>query len=496
MRFYLYIFFIPFFINAQSVKKNILNASSISFRNSIYIFGLESDKAGLNFKLYKSNIGLNKMDSAKTFLEKEKAENYLDISVDTLHGYLNFYLQKANNKNQAVLIRYNDSLRLIVKSAPFESNKINSLTTFENEIYTYKNSTYTIRTSEDSLGRQFFLNKYTVVDEKKVFEYKQTWQLPLEKRNINTTHVFYADNEFVFVYVNIISGEKKGQWVLKIDAKSGTVLKGIKLSPKGDPRCFIYNAHHYDTKNKTLLVTGNAYTDEQIDFENGKFTFKNLDKQNNYFFTVIDSTCENIQRLEKTIPFVFAVNKSVTKEVFSYHVKVKELNKTGNGEYKASCSVYKSLNNQLTFLYESSFNYTLSMSEEGLELYADKLHLPLCNLKGFTSGDPKDLNGKIELVRVNEFDKFLYKWPVSDMETHFGKDDLKNPKWILSTSNLISGINTFHDVRIGLKGAEKKTILESSKYNHPIIYKVAGDKIILFSGDKETGAASLQIKTW
>lgn len=496
MRIYFLIFFIPFILNAQSIKKNILNASSLSFRNNIYIFGLESDKNGLNFKLYKSDLNLSKLDSVKCLLEKENPEVYLDITADTLHGYLNFYLQKANNKNLATLIRYNDSLRLITKTGPFESNKINSLTTFENEIYIFKNSTYTIRTAEDSLGRQFYLNKYTVADEKKVFEYKQAWQLPLEKRNINTTHVFYANDEFVFVYVNIISGEKKGQWVLKIDAKKGQVLKGVKLNNKGDLRWYIYNSFHYDAKQKQLLIAGNIYSDDQIDMENEKFTFKNLDKQNTYFFTLMDSLGENIQRFEKTLPFIYAINKIPSKEINYYHVKIKKLDKTSSNEYVAYCNMYKSINGQLQFIYETGFFYTSNISEEAIEMNTDKIHLPLNTLKGLTSADPKDLNGKIELSNLNEFDKFLYKCPVSDIENNFDKDDLKNPKWILSSSDFNTGKKTFYDIRIGLKGAEKKTLLESSKYNHPMIYKATEDKIILFNGDKESGTVNLQIKTW
>lgn len=496
MRIYILIFFMPFILNAQSIKKNILNASSLSFRNNIYIFGLESDKTGLSFKLYKTDLMLSKVDSVKCPLDKEKPEVYLDITADTLHGFLNFYLQKVNNKNLATLIRYNDSLRFITKTGPFESNKINSLTTFENEIYTYKDATYTIRTSEDSLGRQFYLNKYTVVDEKKVFEYKQAWQLPLEKRNINTTHVFFANDEFVFVYVNIISGEKKGQWVLKIDAKKGLVLKGIKLNNKGDLRWHIYNSFHYDIKQKLLLIAGNIYSDEQINIENAKFTFKSLDKQNTYFFTLIDSLGENIQRFEKTLPFVYAANKTPNKEVNYYHVKIKKLDKTSSNGHVAYGNIYKSVNSQLLFMYETGFFYTSIISEEGLELNIDKIHLPLNNLKGLISADPKDLNGKIELSNLTEFDKFLYKGPVSDIEIQFGKDHLKNPKWILSSTDLISGKKIFYDIRIGLKGVEKKTILESSKYNHPMIYKATEDKIVLFTGDKESGTINLQIKTW
>jgi len=200
LRSFLFILLFPVFVSGQSLSRSLIKSNSLFFRNNIYVFGFTQDKNELIFKLYRSSSDLLKLDSVNTLIGKEKAENLLEITADTLHGYLNFYFQKVNSKNLATLVRYNDSLKLITKVENFESNKINSLTTFENEIYTYKNSTYTIRTSEDSLGKQFYLTKYSVITPAKPFEYKQIWQYPLEKHNINTTHVFYADSEMVLIY--------------------------------------------------------------------------------------------------------------------------------------------------------------------------------------------------------------------------------------------------------------------------------------------------------
>lgn len=130
MRLILFIFFFPFFVFGQSVNRALLKSNSLSFRNNIYVFGFVQDKNDLNFKLYKASSDLSKLDSISNTLGKEKAENLLEITADTLHGYLNFYFQKVNSKNLASLLRYNDSLRLITKVENFESNKINSLTTF------------------------------------------------------------------------------------------------------------------------------------------------------------------------------------------------------------------------------------------------------------------------------------------------------------------------------------------------------------------------------
>lgn len=496
MRFLIYIFIIPVIAFSQSVSLPLLKANSFVFKNTIYVYGFEKGKSELQFKVYKSGLELKKMDSVLVSLGKENPEAYLEISADTLHNYLNFYFQKSNNKNLATLIRLNDSLRLITKVENFESNKINSLTTFENEVYTYKNSTYTIRTSEDSLGKQFYLSRYDVLSDKKPFEYKFTWQYPLEKRNINTTHVFYANDAILFMYVNIISGDKKGQWILKLDAKKGSMIKGVKLNAKGDTRNFIYNTYHYDNKTKQLLAAGNIYTEEQINFEENKYGFTNLNKQNTYFFTTIDSLCENIKRNEKTVPFVYNVPKPPSKELTYYHVRIKELRKNGDSDYSAYCSLYKSNGADLLFLYETGFYINCILNETDIEFYADKIHMALSTLQNLVNKDLKDINGKMELKSATELDKLLYKWPIADVEKCFGKDDLKNPKWIITSTDINTAKKTFYKITIGKKGPEHKILLENSKYNHPEIYRLDNEKLILFNTNSDQTGFTLSSTTW
>jgi len=496
MRFCLLLILFPFVVFAQSVSRPLLKANSVHFRNSFYVFGFQQEKNDLQFKLYKFSNDLQKADSISNTIGKEKAENLLEITADTLHGYLNFYLQKVNSKNLASLLRYNDSLKLIAKADNFESNKINSLTTFENEIYTYKNSTYTIRTSEDSLGKQFYLTKYALITDQKPFEYKQTWQYPLEKRNINTTHVFYADSHFVFVYVTILSGERKGQWILKLDSQKGTIIKGIKLNANGDDRNYIFNAYHYDPKEKELLIAGNIYTKQQLDLEAKTFSFAGLSKENTFFFIKIDANNEVISRDQKIVPITVTVTAKPSGKPAPppfYHIKIKELKKISKTAYTMYCDVFKSTGQQLLFLYESGFPVDVTLEEMGIEVIAGKIYSPLTPFPNLVNTDPKDINGKIELKSILEFDKFLYKWPIADVEKKYGTDDNNKPTWIINKIDIKTGMSSFYNVSIGLKGIESKLLLESSKYNNPAVYKIR-NKLILFNYNSETSVFNLSVK--
>ncbi len=131
-----------------------------------------------------------------------------------------------------------------------------------------------------------------------------------------------------------------------------------------------------------------------------------------------------------------------------------------------------------------------------VEFYADKIHLNSSSIKGFVNYDTKDINGKIEIPSITEFDKFLYKKPIAEVELLYGKDDLKNPKWVLTKTDINSGIKSFYEVKIGPKGPQHKLILENSKYQYPQVYRTENDKITLFNTNVEYNTFSLSVKFW
>jgi hypothetical protein len=448
------------------------------------------------FKIFKFSPNLANVDSLHINLGKEKADAYLEITADTLHNFLNFYLQKGiSSKSKASLIRLNDSLKIVTRADNIDVTKVNSLTSFEDEKYIFNNSVYLVRTTEDSLGKQFYLNKFDVSDLKKPFEYNQKWQFPFEKRHIKTAHVFYADTQLVMIYVHVSTGEKTGQWILRLNSKSGELIKGSKLNPKGDKRHFLFSGFHYDRKNKQLLALGSIYTPQQISFENNTFNFTGLNKQNSFFFVMIDSLGEVTQREEKAVPLPIPPNPK-SKQVYFYHLKPREIIKKSDGEYKIYCNLYKSTGQELVFLYETGWIINLTLSEMIVDLVPEKLFMNLSTLPNFLSTDPKEINGKFDLKTIAEFDKMLYSWPLADVEKFVGKDDLSNPKWILNRTDIKSTNTTFYLVKSGQKGLEHKVLLENTKYNRPSVYRISNEKLILFNPSLDNSAFEITVQAW
>ncbi len=160
------------------------------------------------------------------------------------------------------------------------------------------------------------------------------------------------------------------------------------------------------------------------------------------------------------------------------------------------CNIYKSTPGSLLFLYETGFSFDVTLEEMGIELITGKIYNNLSHFPGLVNSDLKDINGKIELKSITEFDKFLYKQPIADVEKQFGTDDIKNSKWVICKSDIKTGINSFYNVRVGLKGVESKLIFQGSKYNNPTVYKINNQKLIKYTGNSETGISELSILTW
>lgn len=498
MRFTVFILLFSFHIcYSQNIIRQLIKAQSLQFKNAVYVYGFSENKNTLDLKIYKSDFTINFTDSVIVSIGKDKAHDFLDISYDTLHGFINFYLQKSNHKNSGTLIRISESLKLICKKENIESSKINSLTRFENETLNFNQCTYIIKTITDSSGKQFFLSKYEVIDVEKTFEYKQKWQFPFEKRDIHSAHVFYTDSQIVLVYVTVLTGEKKGQWVLKLNADKGNLIKGTRISNKSENKLFLLSSFLYNSKNKELILVGNTYSEQQINLKNNVFSFSGLNKSNTFFFVKTDSLGEIISKQEKTMPASITYTaKPNTKQVFFYHFKITEIKQTPDNTFSASGFIYKSSGQNLILTYETGFDFTFSINENDFTFLPQKIYCNTCCIPQFTTNDTKNLTGKTTLNSISDFASFLIKPLLFPVQLIKDSDNSGFPKWVLCNNDIKSGLLTFYDVRAGVKGLNQQTIFQDSKYNYPKVYRGETGELILFKYVPETFTFSLYKQKW
>lgn len=454
-------------MRSQTIKQSLLHANALFFHQTIYIYGYQQTNSNLLFKCYSYNYQLQVSDSILYDLGKHTPVDYTEINVDTLHEVLNFYFQLADQKNQVTLLRLNDTLNKITITKNYDASHINSLAAFDDEKFTYKKDIYTIRSTNDSLGKQFYLSKYQVKEMEKPFEYNFKWQYPFERKHIHRASVVYADSERVIVYVNVIDGIKKGQWILHLNAKSGEIIKGAKLNPKGDTRHFLLSNIFIDKKSKIIYTIGSIYDANMIDFQNNTSDFTNQSKAHKLFLISIDSLGDIITRTEKAFPLPIQT-KSV-EGLKSFHVKVREFKKLKDNNFDVWLDIYEQ-SKPLQFCYYSSWYINITANDEDYTFTPSKFYISSAAIPNFISFTKGDTYGKFIIYKINEYDKFKYQKPLNPFVITTGLDDLGNSYFLLKKTNLMATTKFYNYVSMGKKGLENKVILKSEQGQKANIY--------------------------
>ena len=479
-------------IKGQVIKQNLLLANSALFHQSIYTYGFEQSKNNLQFKCYSYNYRLQPKDSVTFSLGKHTPSDFLEISVDTLHDVLNFYFQLANQKNLVTLLRLNDTLEKITSAENYDANHINSLTAFDDEKYAYKDDMYVIKTNSDSSGKQFYLVKYHIKTMDKPFEYDSKWQFAFERKHIHRASVVYADTGQVILYTHVSDGIKKGQWILRINANNGEIIKGTKLSAKGDTRHFLLSNLIIDKKNKSINVIGNIYNANEIDFKNNASNFTNQIKNHKLFLVTIDSLGDVINRTEKLLPLPIVVKSLNVPQ--SYHVKIREFKKLNDSNFDVWMDIYTQ-SKPLTFCYYSSWHLDISSDDIDFTVNPSKFYISSESIPDYISYAKGDSYSKFILNDINEYDKFKYQQPLNQFIIATGLDDLSNSWYVLKKTDLNSLTKFYYYVFYGKKGLENKVVLKAEQNQKTHIYFYKKTSYLSFTTDTANTSFELKVNT-
>lgn len=447
-------------LTSQTIKRQLSNANALQFQHNLYVYGFQQSNATLKFKCYSYSQKLQAKDSIEFNLGKHTPSDYLEISADTMHDVLNFYFQLANQKNAVSLLRVNDSLKVIATTENYDANHINSLAVFDDEKFAYKQDLYVIRTAVDSADKQFYLSKYHVKSMSKPFEYDYKWQFAFERKHIYRASVLAADSNQVIVYAHVFDGLKKGQWILRINANTGAIIKGTKLSAKGDQRHFLMSNFILDKKIKSIDVIGSIYDANSIDFKNKTSNFTSQAKNHKLFLITIDSLGDVAQRVEKVFPLPMQTKTQTSLQ--SFHIKIREFAKNANGSYTIWSDVYEqTLPNVLT--YYSSWQFNLVPNDVDYDLNRSTFTISSKVISNFTSLTKGDNYGKYIMTDIGDYDKFKYKKPLNEVVIKTGLDDLNNAFYVLKKTDILSAKKSYNYIFMGKKGLEYKTLLKSEQ---------------------------------
>ncbi|MBS1652171.1 MAG: hypothetical protein JSU07_09195 [Bacteroidetes bacterium] len=347
---------LPFLNVSQSLNFNIKNAHLTPFNGNYYLAGIEDNINYCKIKVYKFKFPNKLIDSIEIKVDGQ-SNDYFQTASDTVHDFLNIYFQKKKSDKTSI-IRLNKGFKITATIQNIDIQKVNNLLNFENEKNYFNHAYYAIKKSNDTSNAQFFLDKYILIDTLKNFEYKLAWQFPFERSNIEWAHIILLNKLYVFLFVKINNGLKKGEWILKIKTDSGTLIKGIKINNTPNQFTYCYGNCIFDSINQKLLVTGQMLPTKNFNIQANLNTLNTLSLSSQYIVE-IDSSNEITNRAIFTFPII--QNKNNVSACF-LHPNYLSLSTTNN-ILKIVYDSYFTIKNPLLYAYYNTLCVNFDLTQ-------------------------------------------------------------------------------------------------------------------------------------
>ena len=373
------------------------------------MFGYLEKDGELLFQLQRLSPELKTEKEITISLGKRKCTDYYSIHSDTLHNYLNFVLQESSNDKTCTVLRFDKNLKNIAEINDAEIARVNTITAYEKEFCYYKNELYVVRPLSRDSAHKFILQQYSIKDSSKVFEYVAGWQLNFAKQQYHRCKIIRVDDEYIYMFINVLSGTKKGQWIQYVNKASGEITFSVKLNKEDDGYTYLYAAHYYDTDNKQLHVTGYKFPNKSItegytkvDYPSGKI------KPVPVFVCSVDSTGELVSLTENSVIPPPDIERE--KEFRQYILKVNKFNYQ-SGRYNFLFDVIGSTNGSLYKTYGYAFCSLENDAESGTA--KPKPGVFNCTYRDSKIKEAKFVFNTYEVDVKNNAEEILYKPAVS-----------------------------------------------------------------------------------
>jgi hypothetical protein len=413
--------------------------------------------------IYKLKPNLQVTDSISYALDKTKASDHLWVDCDTLHGDLNFYLQKKD-KQSATLLRFDQKFKLINEFKNVDVTKLDPFAMFDHQKFVYKKFVYAVKTAFDTSGKQYYLSKYELRNSsEKPFDYHFKWQFNFDKKYIKNVHVFHADTAKVLVFVHVNEGDRKGQWVLKINAATGLIIKGKKIS-SNPSMVYRYGNHYVDSISKNVFVLGQLTHGETLSSATPTLFILQFDS-----LLSLNGQKQIIQRIPSNpkvkggAGYIFQISKVKLRSPMNYEYQI---------------DFYK--NSNMDFKYTNTMVQGFSYDEESIS--SDPVAIreyPEIENYYFTT-DKKDLNGKLFADTSKSADRLFYQQPVFKVKQAFKLNTDEFPTWMLKKTDPKTGTINYSLLKPGVKVYELKPISTNPKDEEPGMLFMGKENYILF----------------
>lgn len=460
---------------AQQLNFNLEKGKALCFKNNVYAYGFKQSE----FVIYKLDSKLKIIDSVYYKLDKSKSTDYLSIDCDTLNASINFQLQKKD-KQFASLLRFNENLKLINEFKSIEITKLSPLANFDQQKFIFRNLAYVVKSAIDTGGKHYYLSKFELLPSKeKAFDYKFKWQFNFEKKHIENIHVFYADTVQVIAYVHINAGERKGQWVLKVNAANGLLIKAKKISTNQNLNYRFANAAIH-TVSKELFVVGQLNSGEQLANPSPTLFVLQFDSLLN-----LNNQALITQKINPANPKAKTAN--------SYLFQIPKLEVLPNSKYAYTIDLFKLNGNEFKYVNSARNHFSIEGGEIVSEPAVYKEYMELENY--YFTQDKKDLNGKLFIDTLVSKDRLYYKEPVFPVKIGFKLNAEQLPVWFLKKNDVKLNSVNYSKLQPGSKVYETKVLYTISKDEEPNVI-VKDSNTFLMYHTKNGSILHLELGNW
>jgi hypothetical protein len=433
---------------SQQTDLSLKHANTIAFNGSFYAGGILHGSNSNAVRVYKMNPALKITDSATIQLSKKFNGEFLKIGMDTLHGQLSMYLQQKD-VNTVGIIRLKNDLTVITSSATADAGRINNRHMLGNAPWYQGKYVYSIRYTEDSSGRQFYLDKFVLSDSLSNYDYKLQWQYPFERKHIYAVRIMELTPSSIFLFAIVNEGSRQGQWLLRLRTKNGELAKAVRLSKKDEAAILMPGCIINDTVNKYMLLCGQKLNPKDADLSRNTLAIQPAGFHELYLIE-IDSLNEPIFRKDYRLPVTEP--KTVGSKPGGYLLRLSLVNKNRPEFY---CDLMK--NQQTGYRYVNTVPIVFKREPEGWEM--EKIQLfPNTDIESwFYTTDKKDLNGKLFADSAGGIENMYYKNMSYPGKLAFGFESEGSPYYILSRSETKKSKITY----ALLNSPDKKTIVRT-----------------------------------
>jgi len=470
----LLLIFADFTCLAQSRDFLLDKAGSIYFQQTIFVFGIRSSPT-CQMVVYKTDSLLNPTDSLFIASSQKSADDFLQFSADSLHGVLQIYAQTKNKQEGVMIIRPAKNLAETQIIKNIDRSRLNNQQLFGLKKMAQGELVYDLNSSKDSTGEQFYLNAYQRITAEGNYDYRQIWQFPVERKGIYDLHIVHADQRFVYLYAYRKNAMTVSQWLLKIGAKKGDLIKATRIA--SEKEVYRLGALRADKKGNLILC--------------GQIMRAVALPGISLWTCTVDSTGQVSENMEKKI--LLNSGPELKKKPVELFANLTGLNllPTGMAELtfqvldKSSPGSLKLLGAGKTIL--SADPETMAKPEQ-VQISAELLFY-------YSSPDVKDRNGKIITSEEGSLGTLFELRPSMQEFPHWQAFSGGTEGWLLIRTDLRKNQRQFDCLKLENKKTELKNLQTISLASQPWLQET-GLKKVLIAHQNSPGNYRITIYNW